>query len=166
MNDHELAQRIHEILKKDFPEADGVATNIVKAARHTGLMVSEGLGMVEQESRFQNIYGHDPTIFAGHGRVTRDNYHEYLARRGHTRMQGVGYTQLTWWEYQDEADKLGGCWKPYPNLVVGFRALGANVARWGLHKGLAIYNGGAGNPNYDYAHEVERRIDRWHGQLT
>ena len=72
----------------------------------------------------RNVFGHDPTVFAGAGKVTRSKYLAYKHVRQRTgEMQGVGPMQLTWWSYQDRADRLGGAWKPYPNMLVGFRHL-------------------------------------------
>src|SRR5262245_30978847 len=82
---------------------------IVREARRAGLPISLGFALIEQESGFRNVFGHDPTIFTGAGTVTRQKYRAYKAARGTTRMQGVGPAQLTWWQFQDQADRLGGC---------------------------------------------------------
>ena len=37
-------------------------------------------------------------------------YQEYKRRRPRDGMQGVGPAQLTWFEFQDQADALGGCY--------------------------------------------------------
>lgn len=163
-SDERYAQIIHDYIVRIG--GDSIATNLVKAARHSGVQLSLACGLTEQESEFRNVFGHDPTIFVGAGKVTRTKYLAYKARRGHSRMQGVGPAQLTYWSYQDEADKLGGCWNPYWNMLVGFRALHSNIQAYGTQKGLAVYNGGAGNPNYAYANEVHDRAERWHDRLT
>lgn len=165
MTDVELAHKIHGIIEHDF-HGDSVATNLVKAARHSGLRVSMGCALVEDESGFKNVFGHDPTIFSGGGRVTRVRYLAYKALRKATgKMQGVGYVQLTWYEYQDEADKLGGCWKAYPNMLVGFRALAANIQAHGEHAGIAAYNG-SGPAAEKYADLLIERARGWHDRLT
>jgi hypothetical protein len=112
------------------------------AARKTGLPLSLGCALLLQESGGgANVFGHDPTIFTGAGTVTKQKYLAYKAQRGHTKMQGVGPCQLTWWEFQDEADKRGGCWRPLVNMQVAFGHLAALVARSGLHDGVRAYNG-------------------------
>jgi hypothetical protein len=162
--DERYAKIIHDYI--EHVGGDSIATNLVMAARHAGLKLSLACGLIEQESEFRNVFGHDPTIFVGAGKVTRTKYLAYKARRGHTRMQGVGPAQLTYWSYQDEADKLGGCWKPYCNLLVGFRALAANIQAHGTRTGLAVYNGGEGNPQFGYADHVLSLTSGWHSRLT
>ena len=121
------------------------------AAREAKLPLHLAASLLVQESGGgRNVYGHDPTIFAGgpgHGQpneVTEANYKEYLRLRGAKGgggMQGVGPCQLTWWSYQDEADSLGGCWDPVVNMKVGFKHLADNIRRYGLHPGVKAYNG-------------------------
>jgi hypothetical protein len=139
---------------------------IIEEARRAGLPISLGFALIEQESGFRNVFGHDPTIFAGAGNVTKTKYLAYKRARGHTRMQGVGPAQLTWWEYQDSADRLGGCWVARNNIRVGFELLAALVDRHGEREGLAIYNGGSRNPNHRYAQQVLDRRRKWHNLLT
>jgi hypothetical protein len=91
-----------------------------------------------------NLFGHDPTICVGWGTVTEAKYRQYLAARKRTgQVQGVGPTQLTYGGYQDAADKLGGCWVPKNNVLIGVRILHRLLA---IHKNdlvgaLAGYNG-------------------------
>lgn len=142
---------------------------IMDEARRAGLPISLGCALVQQESGDgSNVFGHDPTIFAGAGRVTRRKYLAYRARRGPRGaggMQGVGPCQLTWWETQDEADREGGCWKRQCNVRVGFRHLAANIARLGHHAGIRAYNG-AGPAAERYAQEVEAKAAAWHRRVT
>lgn len=107
------------------------------------------------------MFGHDPTIFAGAGAVTRKKYLEYKQRRGHTRMQGVGPMQLTWWEFQDHADQLGGCWIPKYNMRVGFGMAKDLIRRYGYVRGLAKYNG-AGPAADAYSRSVRARRQHYH----
>jgi hypothetical protein len=72
-------------------------------------------------------------------------------------MQGVGPVQLTWWEFQDEADRRGGCWKPAINMEVGFERLAALVRRNGLRDGIRAYNG-SGPAAERYADKVLERL--------
>ena len=134
------------------------------AARGCGLNVALAASLLIQESGGgQNVYGHDPTIFAGAGQVTEANYHVYRAERvasGNRRMQGVGPCQLTYWTLQDAADALGGCWKPLANMRVGFSHLAEAVRRSGLRAGVAAYNG-SGPAADAYAQAVIERADRF-----
>jgi hypothetical protein len=141
------------------------ARTIVREAKREGVQLSLAFAVCEQESGFRNVFGHDPTIFAGVGRVTRKKYLAYKARRGTSRMQGVGPMQLTWWSTQDLADKEGGCWKPRCNIRVGLRVLAQNVRAKGVHDGVAAYNG-SGPDAQRYAAQVLDRQERWHRILV
>ena len=98
---------------------DVEVARIINATRQYGLRIaleasnydiwpSVLCAVLEQESGFRNVYGHDP-VKRGQlvgGNVTRLNYARYKAlRKLGFGMQGVGPGQLTWWEYQDEADR-------------------------------------------------------------
>jgi hypothetical protein len=135
------------------------------------------MALLGQESNGgHNVWGHDDTIFIGGydaknhkhwgSEVTKAAYIEYKRQRGHSLMQGVGPMQLTWWGYQDEADRLGGCWIPRYNIKVGFRVLANLIKLHGERKGLAVYNGGLANPNYHYADQVLLRKRNWHKRFT
>lgn len=90
---------------------------VVREAKRSSLPVSLVCAIVEKESGFRNVFGHDPTIFVGAGTVTKEKYLAYKQQhgpRGKGGMQGVGPCQLTWWTLQDRADVLGGCWMPGP----------------------------------------------------
>lgn len=138
---------------------------IVWEARRAGIPVSLGFALIEQESGFRNVFGHDPTIFVGAGVVTKQKYLAYRKQRGRTRMQGVGPAQLTWWAYQDAADKLGGCWIPKHNIRVAFELLASHIRRLGTEAGIAAYNG-SGPAARRYAKEVRAKQLRWHDRLT
>lgn len=136
----------------------------IRASKKAGLPLDLACAFLEQESGGgHNVFGHDPTIYSGAGAVTEARYRAYKARRGPTGrggMQGVGPMQLTWYSYQDDADRLGGCWKPYPNMLVGFRYAAANIKRYGLHAGIAAYNG-SGPAAQSYADSVLRLRSVW-----
>ena len=151
---------------------------LIKACGKTGIPLSLGAALLVQESGGgANVWGHDPTIFVGgHDKkndrdwgstVTEDAYREYLAQRGPTGkggMQGVGPCQLTWWEFQDQADDLGGCWDPYHNITVGFTILARNIKAYGEHEGVARYNG-TGSAAQRYADEVLARAAKFETEL-
>lgn len=136
-------------------------------ARRAGLGPAAAIALIEQESGFRNVYGHDPTgNHVGAGLVTEANYRDYKRKRdrgckGCGGMQGVGPAQLTWWEYQDKADKLGGAWIPRNNIRVAMELLAPLVKKHGLRKALAIYNGGTTHPNFNYADQVLERRAKW-----
>lgn len=136
----------------------------LRAARKANLYLPLACALLGQESGGgHNEFGHDPTIFVGAGAVTKTKYHAYLARRGvHGAggMQGVGPCQLTWYSYQDAADKLGGCWKPYPNMLIGFGLLESLVMDNGIFSGIAKYNG-VGESANSYTHSVLAKRELW-----
>lgn len=141
---------------------------IVWEARRARLPISLGFALIEQESGFKNVFGHDPTIYSGAGTVTKSKYRAYKRDRGsHGQggMQGVGPAQLTWWEFQDEADHAGGCEKPKYNIRVAFEHLATLIHRNGLHDGIAAYNG-SGPAAQRYADQVLHKQARWHDRLT
>lgn len=142
------------------------ARTIADEARRAGITYDLAFAMVEQESgNGMNVFGHDPTIFAGAGKVTRGKYWSYKFARGRTRMQGVGPLQLTWWELQDAADDLGGCWVPRYNLRVGFEHLRDLTHTYGERGGIRRYNG-AGPAAEQYASSVLARKAKWHKRFN
>jgi hypothetical protein len=138
---------------------------IVQEAQRAKVPISLAFAICEQETGFRNVFGHDPTIFVGAGEVTKKKYLAYKAQRGHTRMQGVGPMQLTWWATQDRADQYGGCWKPAYNIRVGLEQLAANVRQHGERAGITAYNG-AGPAAQAYATSALNRKAKWHRILT
>ncbi|MDX6632758.1 MAG: hypothetical protein QOG26_763 [Solirubrobacterales bacterium] len=140
---------------------------ILDEADRTGIMLSLGLALVEQESGFQNVFGHDGVRNPVRGGpVTKDRYLAYKHyRKAGYGMQGVGLTQLTWYSFQDRADALGGCWKPRWQLRVGFEVLAANIRQHGQHAGIAAYNG-SGPAAQHYADQVIARQRAWHAVLV
>lgn len=135
--------------------------------RRAGISPSLSLAMLEQESGGKNVFGHDPTIFIGAGTVTKSKYLAYRnARRasGNRRMQGVGPLQLTWWEFQDGADRLGGAWIPKYNLRYGYQRLAASIKSNGKREGIKRYNG-SGAAAEAYVKSVLAREAKWHKRL-
>jgi hypothetical protein len=152
---------------KQTPANDFVAAAIAKRhgmkntirtaqeARKAGLSYASGFALTEKESSTgDNVFGHDRRadgtyIFpARDGRVpvTEAVYKAYKRSRdtggkGRGGMQGVGPVQLTWWELQDQADALGGCWKPRINMRVGFTRLADLMRNHGVRGGARRYNG-------------------------
>ena len=142
---------------------------IIAEARRSKVPVSLVCAVMEVESSFTNVFGHDGVanpIKSVHGRpnlvVTEALYKTYLQHRNRGEgPQGVGPMQLTSAFLQDRADKLGGCFKPGPNIRVGVEYLASLIAKFGgVHGGLKAYNGSSA-----YADHVMDRARVWHDRL-
>jgi hypothetical protein len=133
----------------------------LRAARRAHIPYYVGCAFLQQETGGgRNVFGHDASIFSGAGTVTKAKYLRYKKERKATgEMQGVGPMQLTWYTFQDQADRLGGAWKPYVNMLVGFRLV-ANLRRgtgsW--HDAARAYNG-TGPMADAYAAQMSHRFD-------
>lgn len=140
----------------------------LRAAREAKLPLALACAFLQQESGGgRNVFGHDKTIFIGAGQVTKEKYLAYKKARkltGNRKMQGVGPMQLTWWTLQDEADLNGGCWRPYVNMLVGFRKAKALIERNGVRIGIRAYNG-SGRAAELYAELVMRHQVEWAEKL-
>lgn len=136
-----------------------------QASRASGLPFYVLCAFLERESSGgDNVFGHDPTIFVGAGRVTKKKYLEYRALRDITgKAQGVGPMQLTYPPYQDQADERGGCWNALVNMTVGAEIV---LNFWNAHrdwaKAATMYNAGSlRNGINDYGRAVAERIEHW-----
>src|SRR5918992_78571 len=142
---------------------------VVEEAKRAGLRLPPARALLEKESGGgRNVFGHDPTIFVGAGEVTRAKYAEYKRRRvasGNRMMQGVGPCQLTWWEFQDTADREGGCWRPDINMRVGFRHLVALMNQHGEADGARRYNG-SGPAAEAYSRDLLAKARVWEARLA
>ncbi len=153
----------------------------LRAARTAGVELALACAILDKETGGgHNLFGHDRDAAGNviwHGQtgrvdVTKERYRDYLAFRKRTGlMQGVGPVQLTWWSFQDEADRAGGCWKPYPNMLVGFRLIRRNIdARRDagdpapMRTAVRMYNG-SGPAAEAYADDVMRRRQEWTQRL-
>lgn len=139
-------------------------------ARREKLPLPIACAFLEQESSGgKNIFGHDDnTIFAGAGKVTKRKYLRYKEQRdallpnGPRRMQGVGPMQLTWFEFQDGADEIGGCWKPTKNMTFGFSLIRDYLDDF---NGSIVDAGEKYNGSRDYGHEVKDKVEVWRQRL-
>ncbi len=132
-------------------------------ADRAGISHALAAALTEQEStNGSNVFGHDPvrnTVKGG--AVTEARYKEYKRqRKAGMGMQGVGPVQLTWWEFQDAADKMGGAWRPRYNWRVGFTRLRALIKEHGFAKGIERYNG-SGPAAEAYSREVRQKWAKW-----
>ena len=146
-------------------------TIVAREAGRAGLPVALACAVLEKETGFRNVFGHDAVrnpIKSPPGgllAVTEDNYRQYLAhRRRGLGNQGVGPMQLTSPSLQDRADQLGGCWKPGPNIRVGLEFLAGNIRRLGLRGGVVAYNG-SGPAAQRYGDDVLAAARRWDARL-
>lgn len=149
----------------------------IAEARNAGLDLAYACALLEKESGGgANVFGHDRDsqgryIFPardGAVPVTEELYREYKRRRGPAGkggMQGVGPTQLTWWEFQDEADREGGCWKPAVNMRVGFRRLASLMRQHGEADGARRYNG-TGAAAERYSVDLRAKASAWRARLA
>jgi hypothetical protein len=134
----------------------------MKAADDAGLPFHIMCAFLEQESYGGlNVFGHDGGASgwaSGWGKVNKTKYLRYKeGRKAGKGMQGVGPMQLTWWEFQDRADALGGCWKPYYNCKVGADLL---VSYWNTY-GDWVKVGERYNGSRSYGLEVTEKIKKW-----
>ena len=148
---------------------------VAEAAR-AGLRLELAAALLEKESAGgHNVFGHDRDrsgkyIFPardGTVKVTKELYLEYKRRRvasGNKAMQGVGPCQLTWFSFQDDADKLGGCWKPQVNMRVGFQRLASLVRTHGDSVGARMYNG-SGDAAVAYSADLLKKAAAWKARL-
>jgi peptidoglycan hydrolase-like protein with peptidoglycan-binding domain len=141
---------------------------VVAEAKRAGLRLDYACAMLQKESGGgRNVFGHDPTIFAGAGDVTKAKYLDYKRRRvasGNRLMQGVGPTQLTYYTLQDRADEQGGCWQPRINMRVGFKHLADHISRYGEADGARRYNG-SGPAAVAYSKDLLAKAEHWRGVL-
>src|SRR4051812_18958608 len=119
--------------------------HIIAASARTGVSVSLLCAVLEQETHFTNVFGHDKVDNPiksppGSNRpVTEELYKQYKKHRDRgLGCQGVGPMQLTDRGLQDAADKLGGCWRVGPNIQVGADHLRNNIRIHGSVRGGLI----------------------------
>lgn len=146
------------------------AEKIIEACIRHSLPRSLGFALIQHESGFRNIFGHDPTRSVPArlmGRaVTKARYLAYRVKRKlGLGMQGVGPGQLTWWQTQDYADSKGGCWRFEVNVDVAIETLAARIREFGYVKGIERYNG-SGAAAVLYSKVVRGINDQWHRRFN
>jgi hypothetical protein len=142
---------------------------IVREAQRSKLPVALVCAVIEKETTFANVYGHDKVANpvksppGGVLAVTAENYQRYLAhRRARQGCQGVGPMQLTSSGLQDRADALGGGWQPAINIRVGCEYLASLIKAHGTKAGIQAYNGAPGD---GYATSVLALQAKWEQRL-
>jgi hypothetical protein len=118
----------------------------LRVAREIGLPLAYACTVLELEtSGGPNVFGSDAGYHGPYKgvAVSRDRYRAYRRYAAETgEHNGVGYTQLTSEGLQVRADELGGCWRPEPNVRVGFGFLCDLIREEGSAElGFTRYNG-------------------------
>lgn len=136
------------------------AIRIIEEARAERLPLSWAFALVQQESDFRNVFGHDAGSIMHGQPVTRDRVIRLMRHidRGGV-PNGVGLTQLTWPPYLERAQAAGGAHRPRVQLRVGFAIFRA-VAGPGFDQAWR-YNGAR-----RYQAQIEAKQRRWHQILT
>jgi hypothetical protein len=140
---------------------------VVEVAERARLPLHFALAMLEKETDIpqRNIFGcdHGPGRAFCHENVTAARV---AALRRSGLANGVGWTQLTFRPFVEEADRLGGAHKPRFQLRVGFKVLKENVDREGSpQQGFRAYNG-SGEDAEKYGREAIAIARRWKRTLN
>ena len=157
-----LARRVQRVAESHgYRISFKLAYRIVSAAKQTKTPVHRLCALVEKESGFEFIYGHDlGGAFPGE-RVTRRNYRklqQYL-REGRPVANGVGYSQVTYPAFVLEDDAL---WRPKHNLRWGAKHLTSLTKEHGYERGLNAYNG---DPSGQYGRDLRLLCGSWANSL-
>jgi hypothetical protein len=126
---------------------------IVAAAKDTKTPIYRLAALVEKESGFAFIFGHDVGGWFPGERVTRRKYRqlrEHL-RSSWSGANGVGYIQVTYPPFIVDDPAL---WRPKHNLRFGAKQLDALINLHGLVPGMNSYNG---DPSGMYGRDLLRR---------
>jgi hypothetical protein len=148
------------------------AFNKVTANEGVGFTLAAVCSMIVGESNGRNIWGDDPwnegeyplgealdrAWNLNEQTVTQADYTRYkLRRNAGYQPQGCGPAQLTDESLQEWAERVGGCWEPYYNLLIGFEFLKGLFVRGGSAlEGFGAYNGSG--PGGTYARDAVARM--------
>lgn len=136
---------------------------VVEAAR-VGCPLVHAVTLLDLESSGgMNVFGAQKQCGQPrYSEVTEHSYAAYKAGRDRCGTQGIGPMQLTWAATQDDADRLGGCWRPEINLRVGLTQFVGNMRRAGETERdwYSRYNTGKPGPS-PYAGRAAVLIPRW-----
>lgn len=151
----------------------GNADIIIAEAKRAGLDIALACALVHQESSGKNIFGcdHGPTgdvpPYCLHN-VTKGRVQKLRAGDYKHGMNGVGLTQLTWWEFVEQAEELGGAHLPANQCRVGFSLLKSYLDQYPFMEALGAYNAGPENRKTvlgTYAVELNNKYEAWKKQL-
>lgn len=143
---------------------------VIKEAHRAGLTIPQALALLEKETGIpqRNIFGCDYGPQTNgyppycHHYVTRERV-AALLRSG--RANGVGWTQLTYRPFVEEAQRLGGAHKPRWQMRVGFGQLAYLIRNYGEWSGYRRYNG-SGAAAEQYAREAISLRAKWQRVLN
>lgn len=114
---------------------------VIEEAKRAGILVCSALAMLEMETGIpqRNIFGHDPGAPFPGEKVTPERIKKLLAS---PYANGVGWTQLTYKPFVEQAEAMGGAHLPRYQMRVGFKVLRENFDRTGsVEQMFASYNG-------------------------
>lgn len=155
-----MAKPAWKILKEHGVKSPKV---VVEEAKHAGLALSDAVAMLEKETGIpqENIFGCDYGPRSGppfcHQPVTEARVRSLLAQNLNN---GVGWTQLTYRPFVEEAQRLGGAHKPRFQMRVGFKILAGLIRQYGQANGFAHYNG-VGPAAAAYGRDAAAKAARW-----
>ena len=139
------------------------------------LQLALACALLEKETAGgHNVFGHDRdrhgTLHLPGARRHRAGHRGALPpvqgkRKATGLPQGVGPCQLTFAPFQEQADALGGCWKPAANIRVGFKVLADNIRVSGQSAGVMLYNG-SGPAARAYSQDVLAKARSWDAMLA
>jgi hypothetical protein len=140
---------------------------VVEEAERARLPLHMAVAMLEKETDIppRNIFGcdHGPGRAFCHENVTAVRV---AALRRSGLANGVGWTQITFPAFVEEADRLGGAHKPRFQMRVGFKVLNDNMDRQGsAQQGFRAYNG-TGRDAEKYGREAIGIAKRWKRTLN
>lgn len=139
--------------------------DIFDAANQVDLDLCIACAFVEQESKGQNIYGHDEGgSHCNGGEVTEENYkdfyHEVVDLK--QKSNGVGPMQITYRGYFPDAQKKKlSLWIPKDNLVYGFTIVKNFLKSKTLNEAAQMYNSGKDNGAPNYGKSVVNKFNEW-----
>jgi hypothetical protein len=136
------------------------ALKTIRLARRVGVPISWAFALVDQESGFRNIFGHDRGSIL-HGLPVTPGRVAILLRHVNDggASNGVGLTQLTWPPYIKRAQRQGGAHKPKVQIAVGLDIL--KQVSGGDYRGRAWQYNGARS----YQAQIAAKQARWHRVL-
>src|SRR5215213_6928481 len=154
---------------------NGKGRVILEETKNTGLELPLACALVEQESGGRNIFGCDhgdvgDTPPYCHQQVTRDRVQRLRDGGNYTfGMNGVGLTQLTWWELVEQAEAQGGAHLPQAQCRMGFGLLKRYLDTYPYLEALGAYRAGErkrqeGIDN-GYAGALAAKHEAWKGRL-
>jgi hypothetical protein len=153
-----LARKLHGAARRHgYRPSLKLCYRIVAAAEDTKTPIYRLAALVEKESGFKFIFGHDAGGWFPGQRVTRRKYRQL---REHLRStwsgaNGIGYVQATYPPFIVEDPAL---WRPKHNLRFGAKLLESLIHDHGLEPGMNSYNG---DPSGAYGRDLLHRSQEY-----